>query len=164
MSKIHPQPEIALLLSMLDQGYNKTAWHGPNLRGTLRKLPAEQAVWRPRPGRRCIAEIAVHCAYWKYSVRRRLLGGKRGSFPLKGSNWFALPVRLDEPTWKSYVKLLDEQHRDLREAVCGVSPRRLNTLPTACKTTFATLIIGIAAHDLYHAGQIRTLKALYGSR
>ncbi|NUQ50463.1 MAG: ATP-binding cassette domain-containing protein, partial [Phycisphaerae bacterium] len=38
-------------------------------------------------GQRMKCEIALHAAYWKYVTRRRLRGDKRGSFPLKGSNW-----------------------------------------------------------------------------
>ena len=33
----------------------------------------------------------MHAAYWKYVARRRLLGDKRGSFSLEGSNWFRRP-------------------------------------------------------------------------
>ena len=88
--------ELALLLRILDEGYEKKAWHGPNLKGSIRGLSAEQAAWRPYPGRHSIAENVVHCAYWKYAVRRRLRGDKRGSFALKGSNWFAIPSPLSE--------------------------------------------------------------------
>src|SRR5512134_3319688 len=31
-------PEVALLLQYLDEAYSRKAWHGPNLRGTLRGL------------------------------------------------------------------------------------------------------------------------------
>src|SRR5436309_5751897 len=91
MSIRRASPEIALLLHLLDEAYGKKAWHGPNLRGALRRLAAAEASWRPQAKRRSIADIVVHAAYWKYAVRRRLRGDKRGSFPLKGSNWFGLP-------------------------------------------------------------------------
>ena len=81
---------VAMLLDLLDEGYQRKSWHGPNLRGSIRRVTAGQAAWRPAAGRKCIAEIVVHAAYWKYTVRRRILNEKRGSFPLKGSNWFAL--------------------------------------------------------------------------
>ncbi|MFQ5411533.1 MAG: DinB family protein, partial [Phycisphaerae bacterium] len=77
MTKKSP-PEIALLLQNLDAAYDKAAWHGPNLKGSVRGLRVAQAVWRPRPKRHNIAEIVVHAAYWKYAVRRRLRGEKRG--------------------------------------------------------------------------------------
>src|SRR5712671_3085636 len=104
---------IAFLLQMIDQAYNKKSWHGPNLRGGVRGLSTARAAWRPADNRHSIAEIAVHAAYWKYTVRRRLLGEKRGSFPLKGSNWFARPAEATDAAWRADVALLDETHRSL---------------------------------------------------
>jgi hypothetical protein len=31
-------PEAKMLLSLLEEGYEKKAWHGPNLKGSLRGL------------------------------------------------------------------------------------------------------------------------------
>lgn len=164
MGAAQPHPEIALLLRLLDQGYDKKAWHGPNLRGSLRGLTAPQAVWRPHPDRHSIAEIAVHAAYWKYAVRRRLRGDKRGSFPLKGSNWFSLPAPLDEALWRQYVALLEAEHRALRAAVVDLPHAQLHHTPAGSKVSNATLIYGIASHDVYHAGQIQLLKRLNRTR
>ncbi len=80
------QPEISHLLDLLDEAYNRVAWHGPNLRGSIRGVTAREATRSPRAGRHNIWEIVVHAAYWKYTVRRRLVGEKRGSFSQKGSN------------------------------------------------------------------------------
>jgi hypothetical protein len=41
----------ALLSQIIDSGYNRKAWHGPNLRQSLRGVTAEDAAWRPAPGR-----------------------------------------------------------------------------------------------------------------
>src|SRR4051794_26233423 len=98
--------ELSLLLRFLDESYEKKAWHGPNLKGSVRGLDAFTAEWRPRSDRHSIVEIVVHCAYWKYAVRRRLSGEKRGSFSLKGSNWFAIELPLGEAPWKEYTALL----------------------------------------------------------
>jgi hypothetical protein len=152
--------EIELLLDLLDQGYDTKAWHGPNLRGAIRRVSAEQAAWRSDCSRHTIAELVVHCAYWKYAVRRRLRGDKRGSFPLKGSNWFLLPESLSEKEWCEFVGLLDEQHRQLRDVVAGFPVMQLHQRSLGSKYTAMGLIIGIAAHDIYHAGQIQVLKRL----
>jgi hypothetical protein len=152
--------EIALLLALSDSAYNRKAWHGPNLRGSVRALTASQAGWRPAAGRRCIAEIVAHAAYWKYAARRRLTGAKRGSFAILGSNWFPLPNPWDEAAWAGYVRLLDAEHRALRDVVAGLAPADLGRRPPGSKDTVATLIQGIAAHDVYHAGQIQLLKRL----
>jgi uncharacterized damage-inducible protein DinB len=157
-----PDAEIELLLCVLDEAYDKKAWHGPNLKSTIRRLDAGQAAWRPNRDRHSIAEIVLHAAYWKYAVRRRLRGDTRGSFPLKGSNWFPLVQPMSQQSWRQYVALLDTEHRTLREAVVQFPPDRLNQIPAGSKVTFCTLIYGVAHHDVYHAGQIQLLKRLQG--
>lgn len=151
---------IAVLLRLIDQGYDHKAWHGPNLRGSIRGLDPAVAAWRSGPGRRCIWEMVVHAAYWKYTVRRRLLGEKRGSFPLKGSNWFPRPVVVSEEAWAEDVALLARMHRSMREAVAGLSPADLAVRPAGSKVSNLDMILGIASHDVYHAGQIQVLKRL----
>jgi len=146
-------------LALLDEAYNKQAWHGPNLRGSLRGLSVAQAVWRPAPGRKNIWEIAVHAAYWKYTVLRLIAGQKRGSFPLEGSNWFPRDAA-DGAAWKADLKLLDRIHADLHCAVESLQPKLLESRPTGSKHTCRRLIQGAALHDVYHAGQIQTLKRL----
>ncbi|MEK6799520.1 MAG: DinB family protein [Planctomycetota bacterium] len=152
-----------ILVAVIDEAFHHKAWHGPNLRGAVRRVDAKQAAWRPKPGRHSIAEIIVHCAYWKYAIRRRLRGDKRGSFPIKGSNWFALPQVLYEAEWRGYVKLLDAQHEALRETVATSSWTILGPGLGGSVARPAHRVYGIAMHDVYHAGQIQTLKALYKS-
>jgi hypothetical protein len=152
--------EISLLLRMIDESYAKKSWHGPNLKGSIRGLGAADAAWRPHPGRRSIADIVVHAAYWKYAVRRRLRGDKRGSFALAGSNWFELPSPCSVTCWKGYVALLEQEHRALRDTVASFPAARLHQFPVGGKVRFITQIYGVALHDVYHAGQIQLLKRL----
>lgn len=160
MAAKSPSSEIAVLLHLLDQAFDKKAWHGPNLRGAIRRVTAAQAEWRSDPKRHSIADVVVHAAYWKYAVRRRLRGDKRGSFSLKGSNWFVLPNPLTEKDWRSFIVLLDDQHRKLRQVVQDYPAARLHQRSPGSKYVAIDLISGIAAHDIYHAGQIQLLKRL----
>jgi hypothetical protein len=153
-------PEIKHLLGLLDEAYKRAAWHGPNLRGSIRGVTAHEASWRPKAGRHNIWEIAVHAAYWKYTVRRRLLGEKRGSFSLQGSNWFLRPVERSEQAWRADVAILDEEHQRLRDAVSALQPEYLERPARGSKTLVRRLIAGIALHDVYHAGQIQLIKKL----
>jgi uncharacterized damage-inducible protein DinB len=156
-----PGPRIAALLRLIDQAYDKKSWHGTNLRGSLRGLSAQEAAWRPTANRHNIWELAVHAAYWKYSVLRRLRGSERGGFPVKGSNWFLRPEGSpDEKAWKEDLALLARMHRELREAVEGLSDEALDQIPPGSKTRSDDLISGVAFHDIYHAGQIQLLKRL----
>jgi uncharacterized damage-inducible protein DinB len=157
-------PEVGLLLWIVDEGYEKKGWHGPNLRGSIRGLDARQASWRPADGRHNIWEIVVHCAYWKYAVRRRILEEKRGSFPIKGSNWFVRPTAITPEAWRKDVALLEDTHRRLQSVIAGLTPGDLRRTPRGSRVNTAALISGIAAHDVYHAGQIQLLKRLRESR
>ena len=155
--------ELTNLLTIIDQAFDHTSWHGTNLRGSIKMVKAEDAAWRPAPGRHNIWETVVHAAYWKYVVRRRLRSEPKGTFPLKGSNWFERPVAkgLTEAAWKADDALLLETHRTLREAIGKLPPRLLHQIPTGSKVSDFAIISGIAAHDLYHAGQIQLLKRLW---
>jgi DinB superfamily len=144
-----------LLLAILDEGYSRTAWHGPNLRQSLKGVSAKQAAWRPAPGRHNIWELTLHCAYWKYALRRRFDGEKRGSFVLKGSNFFARPEKgkATEAAWRGDVALLIKEHNALLKSV-------RNLLKTPPSRKHLRAMYGMAFHDVYHAGQIRLLRRL----
>jgi hypothetical protein len=155
---------VALALSALDEAYDRKAWHGPNLRGAARGLDARAAAWRPGRGRHNAWELVVHAAYWKYAVRRRLTGERRGSFPLEGSNWFTRPQPGPraglEAAWQADLALLAGQHRRLRAVVAALSPAALGALSPGTRHTVSRLVFGAALHDVYHAGQIQLLKRL----
>jgi hypothetical protein len=153
-----PDSEIALLIDLLDEAFDKKSWHGPNLRGSVRGVTAREAAWRPAPKHHNIWEYALHAAYWKYVVRRRITGEKRGSFILKGSNFFERPVDLSEAARKSDIGILVVQHQDLRRAVSELRPEMREDHKRW--RSILHLIRGAAAHDLYHAGQIRLLRRL----
>lgn len=152
--------ETDFLLRLLDQAYDRRSWHGPNLRGSLRGITARQAVWRPGRGRHSIWELTLHAAYWKYVVVRRLRGQKRGSFPMRGSNWFNRIAVPDEKAWREDLRLLEETHRSLREAVAALDTRALNDRGPGRSVNVLDLLMGVAAHDLYHAGQIQLIKRI----
>jgi len=149
-----------VLLDLLDEAFDHKAWHGTNLRGSIRRVDARGAAWRPGPGRHSVWELTVHAAYWKYAVRRQLTGEKRGSFPEAGSNWFPRPDRADEAAWRRDVALLAQEHRKLRQVVARLGAASLRQKPAKSRYTVAALVRGAASHDLYHAGQIQLLKRL----
>jgi hypothetical protein len=131
--------EIRVLLDLIDEAFDKKSWHGPNLRGAIHGVSPAEAAWRPAPGRHNIWE-------------------KRGSFVLKGSNFFERPVEQTEAAWKQDAALLVAEHKALRGAV--------TQLPRGARDgvkwrSMSHLIRGAAAHDLYHAGQIRLLRRLW---
>jgi uncharacterized damage-inducible protein DinB len=145
----------SLILHLFDEAFERKTWHGPNLWQSLKGVTAEQAAWRPGPDRHNIWEVALHAAYWKYAVRRRLRGAKQGSFVVKGSNFFQRPQtgRLTQAEWTADKAILGQEHKALRAAI-----RQVLTKPVSPKVS--RMLWGVAFHDVYHAGQIRLLRRL----
>ena len=152
--------EIEVLLRMIDQAWDGESWHGQNLRGAIRRVSAEEAAWRPAPRRHNIHELVVHAAYWKYISLQRLTGAQKGTFPKKGSNWFVRKAGLDPKIWKSDVALLVETHAALRAAIAALAPGELRRVMPGAKWNCLDTVTGVAAHDLYHTGQIQLIKKL----
>jgi hypothetical protein len=100
-------------------------------------------------------EVALHAGYWKYAVRRRLQGGKQGSFVIKGSNFFRRPQpgKLTEAQWKADKAIVRQEHEALRGAIKEV-------LAEPVSEKVLRMLWGVALHDVYHAGQIRLLRRL----
>jgi hypothetical protein len=65
--------------------------------------------------------------------------------------------------WREDIALLHDTHRTLRAAIAELSPGHLDRTPPRSKATRRALLVGVAAHDLYHAGQIQLLKRLSNS-
>lgn len=102
----------------------------------------------------------MHAAYWKYVVRRRLTRDPELTFAREGSDWLALPARRDERAWRRDLALLKQEHRLLRGTIARFPLARLGRRAWRSKWTNLATILGIASHDLYHAGQIQLIKRL----
>jgi len=147
----------SVISALFDEAFAKKAWHGPNLWQSVKGVTARQAAWRPAPGRHNIWEETLHAAYWKYAVRRRLEGSRRGRFVLKGSNFFPRPEpgKLSEAAWAADKAILLHEHEELRKAI-------FKSLRKPPSPKLAHMLWGVALHDVYHAGQIRLLRRLHG--
>jgi len=157
-------PRTELLLANLRRAFEGKSWHGPALKGTLRGVTLKQATKRPGKGRNSIRDLVYHAAYWKFIVRRwlhELAGNDPGpAFPRSPANF---PDPRHKPTgkqWAADKRMLNDEHRRLVTAVIALSPELLDRKGGRTGLTYAELILGVAAHDLYHAGQIALIKRL----
>lgn len=148
-----------LLIEILDRGFTGPSWHGTALWGSLRGLTPAAASWRPSARRHNIWEEILHTAYWKDRVRARLLGERTvGGFPRRPSNWPRMPDAPNGRALRADLALLKDCHRQLRKVVAALPESRLGR--RVGKWSCEQMIYGVAAHDLYHAGQIQLLKRL----
>lgn len=151
---------VNLIVRLIDQAYDHKAWHGPTLRDALSGVGAEAAAWRPGADRHNIWELTVHAAYWKYVVMGKLPGSEKRPFALDGRDWFERPEEASEAAWERDLQLLEDTHQQLRRAVSEVPEDELDRPPEGSELVLTDFLLGVASHDLYHAGQIQLIKRL----
>jgi DinB family protein len=152
------------LLRGLDEAFGGSGWHGPTLKGALRGLGPDGAAWRPAPGRHNVWELAVHAAYWKHIVIGRITGAQQEPFGLPGTNWFARPDSGSAAEWREDLARLTRIHARLVAIVETLPDPALTARNAGSRETVDLTVRGIAAHDLYHAGQIQLLKRMWQAR
>lgn len=151
------------LILNLNNAFHGHGWHGPTLLGSIRGIAPADAAIIPRGLKHGIWHLILHAAYWKYAACLRI--AKAGiniepTFPRSPCNFPNLPSP-SAAAWKADVVLLKSQHDTLIAAVAKLSTRQLNSIPPGGRTVkLRDVIVGVAAHDAYHTGQIQVVKKL----
>ena len=141
----------------------KNQWFGgPSAAGSLRNVPCELAIRKPKGLKYCIWELALHnIAYWEYAVRRMLENGPKGGFPRTPSNWPTIPEEPSEDAWKMDRKLVKQEREALIATIQSIDEKLLREhVSSSSRYTYAEVLTGIAQHSVYHTGQIGLLKRL----
>jgi hypothetical protein len=150
---------VELLLIQLDECFSGSAWHGANLYGTLESLDVQQALHESADGFSAW-KIALHCAYWKYRVRRKLneaAGVALQKFERSPADWPRLPATLGDANWRSDLAFLQRHHEALRAAIVDMAPSLIFETYGREGRPYHRLIVGAAAHDAYHAAHVRNI-------
>ena len=153
--------ETNALLRGLDQSFDGDGWHGPTLLAAADGMGAAEAVWRPAPDAHNAWEYVVHAAYWTHRALRHVAPDPPQEFDEPGSNFFPRPA--PSRTLAGDVERLRQWHGRLRAAVATLDPGRLDE---AAYDGYSVrdLVVGVAAHDAYHAGQVRLVRRLWALR
>ncbi len=138
------------------------SWHGTTLLGSMRGVQVDMAVWRAAPKRKCIWEYLLHAAYWKFSARRAISGDPANTFERKPRGWPRVPKEPTLRDLKRDVEYVTHEHGLWRDAVEALTPARLKEETGNRESPLLVdYVLGVTAHDLYHAGQIQLVKRLY---
>lgn len=144
----------AVILRFLDDTASRRNWAHTGLHAAIGDLEVEEAVWRPLDGGHSVWEQINHIAHWKRYMLRRIEGRRPRAYqawPRAGRT----PGELRRAT--SELKTL---HRDLGRAVARFHPGAFFEKKSS-KYTLAQLLLGAAAHESYHTGQILLIRRLY---
>jgi hypothetical protein len=160
------------LILSLENAFHGRGWQGPTLLGSLRGVSPQEATRTPKPLKNSIWQLALHAAYWKYAVCLKVAkagGTIRGIpleeglpvFPRSPSNFPDVPRLATARQWRDDLQLLKDNHRALVTAVESLSTRQLDARPPGGKSwPLRSIVVGVAAHDAYHCGQIQVIKRL----
>ena len=158
-----------LLLNHLDYTFEKEAWQ-PSLAMAVQGLTAAQAAWKPGSDRHSIWQIVRHVTHWK----RATLNAWEGSQPLfsgrSATQRLNEVVRTDWPdasgtdeSWQADILALHDVSLAIREHASAASEEDLQRpFPGEDWGPAVMRVLRMATHDIYHAGQIRYLRALQG--
>lgn len=146
--------------TLLDEDWQ---WQPP-LSGAIAGLTAAQAAWKPAPERHSIWQIVRHLILWKRGVLNAWDGDPRDEAQIEASDW--QEVVGDEADWERDRRtLLDISTQFLTRAQAlddaGLS-RRIVWYKSGAAQPLAMRLVRTTTHDIYHAGQIRYLRALQG--
>ena len=163
-------PTVALTLQELVVYHIQTTLHHedwqwqPSLTEALEGLTAAQAAWKPASARHSIWQIVRHLLLWKRGVLDAWDGNPPDGAQLERSDW--QEAAGDEADWERDRRtLLEISKQFLTRAQAlddaGLS-RHIVWYKSGHTQPLAIRLVRTTAHDSYHAGQIRYLRALQG--
>jgi len=138
------QPDM---IKFWDDIWSSYTWW-PAVSQSFADLTADQAAWKPSPGRTSAWQILNHIAFWNEVTLGRLDGKEPTDEQIARGN-FADPAERSPAAWKAAQQRLADAHEGIRAAFEGgrIDPGKLNCL------------IG---HTAYHIGQVMYVRALQG--
>ncbi len=112
-------------------------------------LTAQQAAWKPHPGRHSTWQIVNHILFWREITFRRLAGGgSPEQAEVDRRNWEE-PAEVTEEAWEAARQRYADSHQEVLRVLRG-EETRLNRF------------LYHLPHDSYHVGQVMYLRAMLG--
>jgi hypothetical protein len=151
-----------LMVHVLEYTYEKESWQ-PSLSMAVEGLNVQQAAWKPAPERHSIGQIVRHVILWKKALLQSWNGEELDYDSLHHADWGDFAA--SDAEWKAN---LDELRSVSSELKAHLQQMDESTVITSLKW-FNTdrlpphMLIRVGLHDIYHAGQIRYLRALQGA-
>lgn len=93
-------------------------------------------------------------------TRAQISGRAAEPFVLPGEEWFVVDNEKTIP-WSKIQATLDAEQQRLAELVASVET--VTTSSPLAGTDRFNLVLGIACHAIYHAGQVQLIKRLRGA-
>lgn len=150
-----------VLEHLLVYSFEKESWQ-PSLSMAVDGLTANQAAWKPAPPRHSIWQIVRHVTRWKAALLQAWEGRPPDYDDLDRTDW--QEVTGDDVAWQADVRQLHEISEQVKVRLMGLDEAEVKGMFTWYEKPrpIPFMLIRLVTHDVYHAGQIRYLRALQG--
>ena len=145
---------VADVLVALQGAFSKKGWHGPSVLDSVKGIRAKQARKRKSKDQHSIHELVDHIEYWE-SIAVHYV--RRGKPPKRRrADWLQPNLH-----WRDSVRRMRATHRVLIAAIATLKDadleRPVRTIGMG-RMRLVQVLHGVAAHDVYHSGQIGLLR------
>ena len=156
----------AALIRQIVATHDGEPWYGSSRMSLLKGLRYTQAAAQPVPGGHSIWGLVLHMTAWTNEVRRRLAGHAPAE-PAEG-DWPPV-TEVSASAWEAARQSLENSHQQLVAEMKAMPESRwhemvgeLHQPALGTGLDVEGMLIGLAQHDAYHAGQIATLRRAAG--
>ena len=148
--------ELDTLQHLITRIRDGKGWHGLDIADLMSEVTAEEAGMVLGPGTHSIWQIVLHVIAWR-DVACRLLAGEVANGLPEEQNW---PVVVDTGTqaWLHAREELAASQQRFAEAMLHCPASNLNKAVPGQTYAFEDLLFGVLHHDIYHAGQVATVR------
>lgn len=151
--------EIARLQQLLQQTYDGNCFHGDSIAQIFSSVDVGGATWKPAGAAHSIWQIVQHMTAWQNVIRERLTSPTLVTLNDE-QNYPAVPEATLEH-WSATLDGFREALYALLEAIGKFPEEKLEKPVPGRGYSYDMLLHGAIHHNLYHAGQISLLSAMY---
>lgn len=151
-----------LILEQFDQGFDANGWFVA-VRNAIDSVTVEQAVWKPRDEVNCIWETLSHLTYYNNAYFQRFKGIDY-QYDISTNDESFSTGEYNDVDWQSEIERYSVVMTEWRDLINEADESKLaEPVSVENQTKWATLILNVAAHNAYHAGQIMLLRKALGN-
>ncbi len=152
-----------LIKRQISNSFDENGWFVA-VKNALNSVDVKMACWKPDGSDiKCIWETLSHITYYNNAYLQRFKGISY-EYDIATNDESFSTGEYDEASWQADVGKFDAVMTEFRELIATADENKFSEPVSAeNQTKWATLILNIAAHNAYHAGQIMLIRKLRGS-
>lgn len=151
-----------LINTQISNSFDTNGWFVA-VKNALEGVNVEQACWKPVDDVNCIWETLAHLTYYNYAYVERFKGIDYGYDVSSNDETFSVG-EYDEGAWQAEIARFNAVMTEFRDLVATADEGKFaEPVSESNQIKWATLVLNIAAHNSYHAGQIMLLRKLQGN-